>query len=72
MGDLKYNFTDVCDSPMPLDIADEFCYAVHDCKDLPDSEKLVYLRSAVKDGTARNTIEGLSWSGEFYMEVCNL
>ena len=35
---------------------------------IPDSKKLVYLQSALKDGTAKGVIEGLSRSGEFYSE----
>ena len=38
-------------------------------RNIPDSEKLVYLQSAVKDGTAKGVIEGLSRSGEFYSEA---
>ena len=36
---------------------------------IPDSEKLVYLQSALKDGTANGVIEGLTRSGEFYSET---
>ena len=38
-------------------------------RNISDSEKLVYLLSAVKDGTAKGVIEGLSISGEFYSEA---
>jgi hypothetical protein len=41
---------------------------VHE-RNIPDSEKLVYLQSALKDGTAKGVIEGLSRSGEFYSEA---
>ena len=36
---------------------------------LSDAEKLIYLRQALQDGTARSTIEGLSRSGEHYKEA---
>ena len=36
---------------------------------IPDSEKLVYLQSALKDGTAKGVIRGLLRSGEFYSEA---
>ena len=45
--------------------------SVHERPHLSDAEKLVYLRQALKDGTAKNTIEGLSRSGEHYTEVSN-
>ena len=35
-------------------------------RNIPDSEKLIYLQSALKDGTV---IEGLTRSGEFYSET---
>ena len=38
-------------------------------RNIPDSEKLVYLQSALKDGTAKGVIEGLTRSGEFYSEA---
>ena len=41
---------------------------MHECN-IPDGEKLVYLQSALKDGTAKGVIEGLSRSGEFYSEA---
>ena len=34
-----------------------------------DSEKLAYLRHALKSGTAKSVIESLSRSGEHYVEV---
>lgn len=40
---------------------EQFKVSVHE-RSLPDSEKLVYLRSALKDGTAKGVIEGLSRS----------
>ena len=36
---------------------------------ISDAEKLVYLRQALKDGSAKNYIEGLSRSGEQYEEA---
>ena len=44
-------------------------FSVHGCSSLSDSEKLVYLQHAVKNGSAKATIEGLSQSGECYMEA---
>ena len=38
--------------------------SVHDRTNLSDAEKLVYLQQAVKNGSAKNVIEGLSRSGE--------
>ena len=48
---------------------EQFRVSVHDRSTLSDSEKLVYLRSALKGGSAKQTIEGLSRSGEFYAEA---
>ena len=45
---------------------EQFCVAVHD---ISDTEKLVYLRHALKDGTAKTIIEGLTRSGEHYVEA---
>ena len=42
---------------------------MHDRSGISDSEKLVYLRSALKGGPAKQAIEGLSRSGEFYAEA---
>ena len=36
---------------------------------LDDAEKLAYLEQALKDGPAKNTIEGLSGSGDDYKEA---
>ena len=47
---------------------EQFEVSVHE-RNIPDSEKLVYLQSALKDGTAKGIIEGLSRSGEFYSEA---
>ena len=43
--------------------------SVHERSHLSEAEKLVYLRQALKDGSAKNTIEGLSRSGEQYQEA---
>jgi hypothetical protein len=48
---------------------EQFCISVHDRSSLSDSEKLVYLQHALKDGTAKRAIEGLSRSGEYYAEA---
>lgn len=48
---------------------DQFRVSVHDRPHISDAEKLVYLRQALKDGTAKSAIEGLSRSGEHYMEA---
>ena len=47
---------------------EQFKVSVHK-HNIPDSEKLVYLQSALKDGTAKGVIEGLTRSGEFYSET---
>ena len=46
---------------------EQLCVAIHDRCDISDTQKLVYLRQSLKDGTAKNTIEGLSHSGEHSM-----
>ena len=43
--------------------------SVHSRSNLADSEKLVYLRHSLKDGSAKHVIEGLSRSGEYYAEA---
>ena len=48
---------------------EQFDISVHTRANLSDSEKLVYLRHSLKDGSARNVIEGLSRSGEYYTEA---
>ena len=48
---------------------EQFQISVHDRPSLSDAEKLVYLRSALKDGTAKGMIEGLFHSGEEYAEA---
>ena len=46
-----------------------FCVSVHSRSNLTDAEKLVYLQHALKDGSAKTIIEGLSQSGEQYPEA---
>ena len=46
---------------------EQFCVSVHDRFSLSDSEKLVYLQHSLKDGTAKNVIEGLSLSGDILL-----
>ena len=48
---------------------EQFSVSVHDRPVLSDSEKLVYLQHALKDGSAKKAIEGLSHSGDNYREV---
>ena len=48
---------------------EQFQVSVHDRSNLAESEKLVYLQHALKDGSAKQAIEGLSRSGEYYSEA---
>ncbi len=48
---------------------EQFCVSIHNRPSLSDSEKLVYLQSALKESSAKCTIEGLSRSGEYYAEA---
>ena len=48
---------------------EQFCVALHDQDDLSNAQKLVYLRQSLKEGSAKNAIEGLSRSGEQYDEA---
>ena len=48
---------------------EQFEVAIHSKSALSDSEKLAYLKHALKGGTAKNVIEGLSRSGEQYKEA---
>ena len=48
---------------------EQFDISIHSRLKLSDTEKLVYLKSALKDGTAKGVIEGLSQSGEHYKEA---
>ena len=51
---------------------EQFSVAVHNHENISDSEKLVYLRHALKDSKALKAIEGLSRSGEHYVEAIEL
>ena len=48
---------------------EQFRVAIHDRDDLSKAQKLVYLRQSLKEGSAKNAIEGLSRSGEQYDEA---
>ena len=48
---------------------DQFTVAVHSKTSLSNAEKTVHLQHAIKDGSARNAIEGLSHSGDNYEEA---
>ena len=48
---------------------DQFTVAVHSKRTLSNAEKTVYLQQAIKDGSARNAIKGLSHSGDNYEEA---
>ena len=48
---------------------EQFQVSVHDRSSLAKSKKLVYLQHALKDGSAKQAIEGLSRSGEYYSEA---
>ena len=48
---------------------EQFRVSVHDRSNLSNSEKLVYLQHALKDGSAKHAIEGLSRSGEYYTKA---
>ena len=48
---------------------EQFYVSVHQCSNLSNAEKLVYLQRALEDGNARSVIEGLSQSGEQYAEA---
>ena len=48
---------------------DGFTVAVHSKTSLSNAEKTGYLQHAIKDGSARNAIEGLSHSGDNYDEA---
>ena len=45
---------------------EQFQVAIHDRCDISDTQKLVYLRHSLKDGTVKNATEGLSRSSEHY------
>ena len=48
---------------------EQFRVSVHDRSTLSDSEKLVYLQHSLKYGSAKSIIEGLSRSGDNYLEA---
>ena len=48
---------------------EQFAVAVHNKRSLSNAEKTVYLQHAIKDGSAKNSIEGLSHSGDNYDEA---
>ena len=48
---------------------EQSCVSVHDRSNLLDAEELVYLQHSLKNGSAKNVIEGLSRSGEYYAEA---
>ena len=48
---------------------DQFATAVHSKTNLSSAEKIVYLQQALKDATAKSTIEGLAHSGDNYEEA---
>ena len=48
---------------------EQFKVSVHDRSTLSPSEKLTYLRHALKDGSAKHVIEGLCGSGDQYTEA---
>ena len=52
-----------------LNWREQFCIVIHDRTQISDAEKLAYLRHALKDGTAKSTIERLSRSGDHYPEA---
>ena len=48
---------------------EQFSVSVHERKNLSDTEKLVYLQQAVKKGSAKNAIEGLTRTADSYAEA---
>ena len=48
---------------------EQFSIAVDDRSNISDTEKLAYLRHSLKDGSAKNVIEGLSHSGNQYKKA---
>ena len=48
---------------------EQFAISVHDRTSLSNAEKLVYLQQAIKSGSAKSAIEGLSRSGDNYDEA---
>ena len=48
---------------------EQFCVSIHGRSYLADSDKLVYLQQSLKNCSAKSSIEGLSRSGEYYVEA---
>ena len=48
---------------------EQFRISVHERTSLADSEKFVYLQQALRNGSARSSIDGLSQSGDNYSEA---
>ena len=48
---------------------EQFCVSIHNRPNLSNAEKLVYLQHALKDGSAKPIIEGLSQLGKQYTEA---
>jgi hypothetical protein len=48
---------------------EQFSISVHSRDNLSNAEKLVYLQQAVKNGSTRNAIDGLTRSGDHYHEA---
>ena len=48
---------------------DQFCISIHHHTNLSEAEKLVYLQQALKNGSGKRSIEGLSQSGDCYAEA---
>lgn len=48
---------------------EQFKVSIHSRSSLSNAEKLVYLQQALKGGSARKTIEGLSQTGDHYEEA---
>ena len=48
---------------------EQFVVSIHERSSLSDAEKLVYLQQALRGGSAKSAIEGLSRSGDNYREA---
>ncbi len=48
---------------------EQFDVSIHSRRDVSNAEKLAYLRHSLKDGSAKAVIEGLSQSGDQYLEA---
>ena len=48
---------------------EQFDVSIHSRRDVSNAEKLAYLRHSLKDGSAKAAIEGLSQSGDQYLEA---